>query len=58
MKNEIEQNPIMLGDFQVNSKEEEVYLGDVIFARGLEASIEATIRKSPIRVTLGPFIQV
>ena len=42
---EIKQNPIMFGDFQVKSKEEDVYLGDVISARGLEASIEATIRK-------------
>ena len=45
MKKEIEQNPIMFGDFQVKSKEEDVYLDDVISARGLEASIEATIRK-------------
>ena len=42
---EIKQNQIMFGDFQVKSKEEDVSLGVVISARGLEASIEATIIK-------------
>ena len=42
---EIKKNPVMFGDFQVKLEKEEVYLGDVISARGLEASIEATIRK-------------
>ena len=41
----MKKNPVMFGDFQVKAEEEDVYLGDVISAQGLEASIEATIRK-------------
>ena len=35
----------MFGDFQMKFVEEEVYLGDVISAQGLEASVERTIEK-------------
>jgi hypothetical protein len=38
-------NPIKFGKFQVKLKNEDVYLGDVISAKGLEASIVATINK-------------
>ena len=44
-KDEIKLNPIMFGNFQVKSVDEDVYLGEVISAQGLEAGIEATIRR-------------
>ena len=42
---EIKKDPIKFGDFKVKVVDEEVYLGDVISARGLEASIDGTVRK-------------
>ena len=42
---EIQKNPVMFGTFKVKTELEDVYLGDVISAQGLEASILATIRK-------------
>ena len=45
VKKEIQEEPIMFGDFQMKLVEEEFYLGDVISAQGLEASVERTIEK-------------
>ena len=43
MKAENEADPIMFGDFELKLQETYVYLGDVISAQGLEASILETI---------------
>ena len=45
IEQEIETNPIMFGSFKVKSVKEDVYLGEVISAQGLEAGLEATIRR-------------
>jgi hypothetical protein len=42
---EVESNPIMFGEITCKQKESEVYLGDVISAGGLEASVEMTIQR-------------
>ena len=43
IQKELETNPVVFGDFQCKPKDQDVYLGDVISSRGLEASVEATI---------------
>ena len=40
----------MFGDFQMKFVEEEVYLGDVISAQGLETSVERTIEKQMSKI--------
>ena len=42
---EVEDDPIMFGDFACKSQTSEVYLGDVISSLGLEASVELTIQR-------------
>jgi hypothetical protein len=44
-EDEIKKNQIKFGKFQIKLKDEDVYLGGVISAQGLKASIVATIRK-------------
>ena len=43
VREELEVAPLVFGDFQMNEKEYDIYLGDVIHSGGLAASVEATI---------------
>ena len=45
VKEELEDCPLMFGDFEMKEKESDVYLGDVILSGGLAASVEATINR-------------
>ena len=49
VKKELDQEPLMFGDFEVKAKESDVYLGDTLTAGGLEASVEATVAKRVAR---------
>ena len=44
VKAEIKKDPLMLGDVQLMQRKSEEYLGDIMDERGLEASVDATIR--------------
>ena len=43
IEEELQKNPIVFGNFQCKPKTQDLYLGDVISAGGLEASVQATI---------------
>ena len=45
VKRKVESDPVMFGNFTVNFQESEVYLGDVIFAQGLDMRVELTINR-------------
>ena len=50
VQKELDQEPLMFGDFQVRPKESDVYLGDTLAAAGgLEAGAEATVAKRVAR---------
>ena len=50
VKKELDQEPLMFGDFKVQSKESDVYLGVTLTAAGgLEAGKEATVAKRVAR---------
>ena len=42
---EVDNDPVMFGEFKMNFVENEVYLGDVISSKGLEHSVELTVKK-------------
>ena len=42
---EIEDNPVMFGEFEMKFVENEVYLGDIISSQGLESSVKLTVEK-------------
>ena len=44
VETELKQNPIKFGDFAFKPRKQDLYLGDIISAGGLEASVEATVR--------------
>ena len=50
VKEELEDSPLMFGDFIMKEKESDVYLGDVIHSGGLAASVEATISRRVAKV--------
>ena len=43
VEEELKSCPIVFGSFECKPKSQDLYLGDVISAEGLEASVEATI---------------
>jgi exonuclease III len=43
VREELERSPLKFGDFTMNEKEQDIYLGDVLSGKGLAASVEATI---------------
>ena len=49
VKEELDNFPLMFGDFEMKEKQSDIYFGDVIHAGGLAASVEATInRRIPV----------
>ena len=48
---EIEDNPVMFGEFEMKFVENEVYLGNVISSQGLERSVKLTIEKRYSKVS-------
>ena len=50
IKSETESHPVMFGSFKVKFVSQEVYLGDVISAQGLEDSIQLTIERRAVKV--------
>ena len=45
VKEELDNLPLMFGDFEMKEKESDVYLGDVLHSGGLAASVKATINR-------------
>ena len=43
IEEQLENNPVVFGSFQCKPKQEDKYLGDMISANGLAASVQATI---------------
>ena len=44
VEEEVEDNPLTLGDIQLRKKNQQKYLGDILDERGLSASVEATVK--------------
>jgi hypothetical protein len=52
-KKEIEDDPVMFGDFMMKFVENEVYLGDVISSQGMEDSVLLTLEKRTPKINGG-----